>query len=422
MAGRIAAPLDPVTLTFDGEKIVAARGEPLACALVAANKIGLARSPKFHRPRGPSCMRSACDGCLARVDGAPNVMTCMVPVRDGMIVKSQNTLGSRDVDFLRVTDWFFPAGLNHHELFAGIPGVQQVMQIFARRVAGLGRLPDQTREPRKAARRELDVLVVGSGVSGMAIASELATKGRSVEVIDDALAPGGSLRALGLSGKKWRSVADSFTAHVTRGDVKLRMSTTAGGVYGDDTLVVGPEGAEVLTARAVIFASGAHDGALAFEGNDLPGVMSARAGGFLLARGVVLGAKIVIAISEGGGPFGEAYAEEAARSGLKSAVTLVRGEPTRARGTSRVKGVTVGEGKRAKTFDADALLVDAPRAPAYELCEQAGAKLVHRPFGFVAQTENGRIRPGFWAVGEVLGAPFEVDSVLDEARRVAAAL
>src|SRR6185437_6612857 len=114
------------------------------------------------------------------------------------------------------------------------------------------------------------------------------------------------------------------------------------------------------------------------------------------------------AVAEGGGPFGRAYAEEASRSGLKSAVTLVRGIPTRARGTSRVKGVTVGEGKGAKTFDADVLLVDAPRAPAYELCEQAGATLVHRPFGFVPQTENGRIRPGFWAVGEVLGTPFEV--------------
>ena len=422
MSGRIAPPLDPVTVTFDGEKIIAARGEPLACALVASNKIVLARSPKFHRPRGPSCMRSACDGCLARVDGAPNVMTCMVPAREGMIVKSQNTLGSRDVDFLRVTDWFFPEGLNHHELFAGVPGVQQVMQIFARRVAGLGRLPDKASEPRLAKRRKLDVLVIGSGASGMAIASELAMRGRDVEVIDDALAPGGSLRALGLGGQKWRPVTDPFTAHVTRGGVKLQMSTTAGGLYGDDVLVVGPEGAEVVTARAVIFASGAHDGALAFEGNDLPGVMSARAGGFLLARGVVVGAKVVIAIEEGGGPFGEAYAAEAVRSGLKSTVTLVRGAPTRARGTSRVKGVTLGEGKSAKTFDADALLVDAPRAPAYELCEQAGAKLVHRPFGFVAQTENGRIRPGFWAVGEVLGTPLEVDAVLDEARRVAAAL
>ncbi len=421
MAGRIAPPLDPVTITFDGEKVVAARGEPLACALVAANKIVLARSPKFHRPRGPSCMRSACDGCLARVDGAPNVMTCMVPARDGMVVKSQNTLGSRDVDFLRVTDWFFPEGLNHHELFAGIPGVQQVMQIFARRVAGLGRLPDEAGRARPAQRRELDVLVVGSGVSGMAIASELAKKGRSVEVIDDALAPGGSLRALGLSGKKWRPIADAFTAHVTRKDVLLRTSTTAGGLYGDDVLVVGPDGAEVLTARAVIFASGAHDGSLAFEGNDLPGVMSARAAGFLLARGVTLGTKIVIAVADGGGPFGEAYAEEATRAGLKSAVTLVRGEPTRARGTSRVKGVTIGEGKRAKTIDADALLVDAPRAPAYELCEQAGATLAHRPFGFVVQTENGQIRPGFWAVGEVLGTPFEVDAVMSEARRVAAA-
>ena len=130
-----------MNVTLDGEPLVAQRGEPLVAALVAADDLVLARSPKFHRPRGPSCLRAACDGCLARVDDTPNIMTCMLAARDGMSVVSQNRLGSRDADLLRMTDWFFPEGLNHHELFAGVPGVQSIMQSFARRVAGLGRLP-----------------------------------------------------------------------------------------------------------------------------------------------------------------------------------------------------------------------------------------------------------------------------------------
>src|SRR5262245_46164028 len=73
----------PVTIQFDGEPIVAEKGEPVAAALVAAGKTAIARSPKFHRPRGPACFRAACDGCLARVDDAPNVMTCMTPAHDG---------------------------------------------------------------------------------------------------------------------------------------------------------------------------------------------------------------------------------------------------------------------------------------------------------------------------------------------------
>src|SRR5215472_5786719 len=138
---RFRKPQDPVTIRLDGASVVAGRGEPVAVALVADGKLALARSAKFHRPRGPSCLRGACDGCLARVDDVPNVMTCLCPAHEGLVVETQNILGSREVDLLRMTDWFFPEGMNHHELFAGVPGVQSLMQAFARRVAGLGKMP-----------------------------------------------------------------------------------------------------------------------------------------------------------------------------------------------------------------------------------------------------------------------------------------
>ena len=69
MFRRTRALRDPVTITLDGDPIPAERGEPLATALLAADKTILARSPKLHRPRAPSCYRGGCDGCLARVDG-----------------------------------------------------------------------------------------------------------------------------------------------------------------------------------------------------------------------------------------------------------------------------------------------------------------------------------------------------------------
>src|SRR5688572_19290242 len=131
---------DPVTITLDGADVPAERGEPLAIALLAAGKITLARSPKLHRPRAPSCLRGACDGCLARVDGVPNVMTCLRPAAGGERIETQNVVGSRESDLLRVTDWFFPQGIDHHHLMAGIPGISGVMQAFARKLAGLGKL------------------------------------------------------------------------------------------------------------------------------------------------------------------------------------------------------------------------------------------------------------------------------------------
>jgi sarcosine oxidase subunit alpha len=428
--GRLGALREPVTITLDGEEIVAERGEPVAAALIAAGKMMIARSPKFHRPRGPACMRAACDGCLARVDETPNIMTCMVGAEEGTAVVSQNRLGPRDLDLLRMTDWFFPDGMNHHELFAGVPGVQNVMQAFARRVAGLGRMPVEVEEPHAARRRVADVVVVGAGAAGMAIASRMAAAGRAVEVIDDQLAPGGSVTALGATEREaFDAMRVLFTDHVAAKRIQLCASTVAGGVYGRDLLVVGPAGAEVIEARALVFACGAHDGALAFEGNDVPGVMSARAAGWLLGRGVVVGKKIVIVESACGGPFGASFAKAlkalkaSKASGVHAEVTVVRGEPVSVRGASRVKAVVVRDaaGKEQK-LAADALLIDAPRSPAYELAEQAGATLAHEPYGFVVSTDAGRIGDGVYALGEMTGTPLDARAIEADAERLAATL
>ena len=411
----------PVTLTLDGSEIQAERGEPVAASLVAAGKLVVARSPKFHRPRGPSCMRAACDGCLARVDGKPNVMTCMIAARDGMSVVSQNRLGARETDLLRMADWFFPDGMNHHELFAGVPGIQNVMQLFARRVAGLGRLPGEGAEnalPRRAQRRAADVVIVGGGPAGMAIATKLAAARRSVEVIDDQLAIGGSAGALhGAVAESFASIRASFMNLVAKGAIRARPETVAGGLFEHDLLVVGPEGAEVLEAKALVLACGAHDGVLAFEGNDVPGVMSARAGCVLLAHGVAPGSKVVVVEPPGGGPFGAIFAAQV------PSATLVRGEPVRVKGSNRAKGVVVrGLDGKEQSLACDAVLIDAPRSPAYELAEQAGAELFHEPRGYVVRTEGGRVKRGVFALGELTGTPLDARAIAEEAGRVAATL
>ncbi len=404
-------------MTFDGATVRAEKGEPAAVALIAAGHLRIARSPKFHRPRGVSCMRAACDGCLARVDGVPNVMTCRIPARDGMEIVTQNTLGTRDLDLLRMTDWFFPRGLNHHELFAGVVGVERLMQSFARRVAGLGKLPAQIEPTKKSERRSADVIVIGSGPSGMSVASELARRGRSVEVIDDALELGGSLRALGSTQKAWNEIELNFQALVKEKKITARAHTAAVAIYGDDLLVVGDRGAEVVNAKTLVLASGAHDGVLAFEGNDVPGVMSARAAGLVLSRGVLVGEKIAIVCSPGGGPFGEAFAARAAEIENVS-ITLVDGELLRVHGASRVRAVTVKQGKKEKKISCDALLVDAPRSPAYELAAQAGAKIAHRPEGFFVAAPGGKIRDGVFAVGELVGKRLDAAVLREEARDV----
>jgi sarcosine oxidase subunit alpha len=303
--------------------------------------------------------------------------------------------------------------MNHHELFAGVPGVQRVMQAFARRVAGLGRLPKEPGPVRAAVRREVDVLVVGAGAAGMAAALELARRGRAVEVVDDDLAWGGGVRFL---GEAWTAVLAAFGEAVAAGRVVLRLRTTAAGLYGDDLLVAGEAGVEVLTARTLVLAPGAHDGVLPFEGNDLPGVMSGRAAAVLLHEGVSPGDRVVVAVDEGGGPYGEAVAR------ALPGATLVRGAAVLARGSARVKEATIAVAAGGEQrFPCDTLVVDAPRAPAYELCAQAGAELAHEPRGFLVRPplRDGRIRDGVFAAGEVVGTPLDPTAMARAAQALA---
>ena len=84
-----------MTLFHDGERLSARRGEPLALTLLAADRLLLSRSPKLHRPRGPYCLRGACEGCLVRINGLPNQPACRVIVEGDEQVETQNVLGTR---------------------------------------------------------------------------------------------------------------------------------------------------------------------------------------------------------------------------------------------------------------------------------------------------------------------------------------
>lgn len=78
---------------FNGECLEAEEGEPIAASLLA-NGIRVHRlTTKRHEPRGIFCGIGQCTDCMMEVDGRPNVRTCITPVREGMIVKTQDGLG-----------------------------------------------------------------------------------------------------------------------------------------------------------------------------------------------------------------------------------------------------------------------------------------------------------------------------------------
>jgi sarcosine oxidase subunit alpha len=411
MFRRSRALSDPVTIHLDGEALPAERGEPLAAALLAADKTILARSPKLHRPRGPSCFRGGCDGCLARVDGAPNVMLCLAPAKGGEHISAQNVIGSRKADLLRVTDWFFPKGIDHHHMLAGVPGLSAVMQGFAGKVAGLGRLPGAAEPAHPARRIEADAAVVGGGVAGIAAASALAAAGRRVVLVDDGVTLGGALGAVP------KRAADLLGRCPLVGVTVLARSVAAG-YYEGDLLVVTPEPEGVVVRpRALIFATGAHDGTIAVPGNDLPGVFSARALCRLLSAGIEPDGPVAV-VGDG------FWAEELVRAlGDLPMMRFAAADLVDVRGTAGVRTVTVREGAgEIVTHRVAVVALALPGAPSFELLAQAGAEVHFDPaLGYVAAADaRGRIAEGAWAAGECVGKPFDPEALLAEGQRVAA--
>ena len=106
-------------IVVDGRTIPARAGESVTSALLAAGRPLLSRSPKYHRPRGPFCLASSCAACLVRVAGVPNVRACETPCADGLVVETQNVLGSAERDLLGAIDVLAP-GLSVYRLPNGV--------------------------------------------------------------------------------------------------------------------------------------------------------------------------------------------------------------------------------------------------------------------------------------------------------------
>ena len=85
-----------VPLTIDGSAARARAGDSVAAALIAAGHVACRTTPVSGKPRGPYCMMGVCFDCLVEIDGRPNQQACMVEVRAGMQVQSQQ--GPRAVD------------------------------------------------------------------------------------------------------------------------------------------------------------------------------------------------------------------------------------------------------------------------------------------------------------------------------------
>ena len=78
-----------VAITVNGRRIEAFEGEPIASALIAHGIKVFRYTAKTHSPRGVFCAIGRCTDCIMKVNGIPNIRTCVTAVEDGMVIESQ---------------------------------------------------------------------------------------------------------------------------------------------------------------------------------------------------------------------------------------------------------------------------------------------------------------------------------------------
>jgi predicted molibdopterin-dependent oxidoreductase YjgC len=88
-------PRPNVSFLIDGERAEGCQGESVAAALLVVGKLACRTTPMGGLPRGPFCMMGVCFDCLVTIDGVGNRQGCLVSLREGMDVRTQE--GRREI-------------------------------------------------------------------------------------------------------------------------------------------------------------------------------------------------------------------------------------------------------------------------------------------------------------------------------------
>jgi predicted molibdopterin-dependent oxidoreductase YjgC len=82
-----------INFTYDGKLVFGFEGDTIASALHALGIRKLSSSIHHKRPRGFYCAIGNCASCNMKVNGIPNVRTCITKLKENMIVESQQDKG-----------------------------------------------------------------------------------------------------------------------------------------------------------------------------------------------------------------------------------------------------------------------------------------------------------------------------------------
>ena len=401
-----------VGFRFNGRAYEGFEGDTLASALLANGVRTVARSFKFHRPRGVySCGFEEPNATVQLGSGArtvPAVRSTLLDLYEGLEAHSHAGWPGLGFDVGRILDFTAPlwaAGF-YNKTFIW-PG-WRTYEWLIRRMAGEGHAPTEPDPDRyEACNLHCDVLVVGGGEAGLSAAEEAAKAGLRVVLVE---------QSSKLGGREGRNGEPAHAQRLaTSPDVRLMRRTTAVGYYDKDVVTlleyVPPEDTGrgvprerywVARTKKIVLATGAIEQPLVFCNNDRPGVMLAGAAHqYLRLYGVAVGRRVVIATNND-----SAYAT--ARD-LKAAgvdviaiadtrhdvhpevsheldIPLLKGAiPVDTKGFGALSAVSIGQlswdWKRiesVQSYACDTLAISGGWTPALHLYSQAGGKLIYR--------------------------------------------
>jgi len=310
-----------ISFKFNGNSYFGYEGDTLASALIANGVHLVGRSFKYHRPRG--FLGAGVDEPYAIVqlyrnnETEPNVRATEQELFEGLEATSVNCWPSVNFDIGAINNFlnkFFPAGFYYKTFMWPKSFWYKVYEPFIRKSAGFGVASIKHDKERYEHKYEYcDLLITGSGPSGLASAYAAAKNGAKVILAEDKPRFGGSLLTSeanigNQSGKEW---ADNIITELKQmPNVIVKNRAQIFGYYDHNMLVMAERTNDHLPkskkfspkqrlwyirAKEVVISSGSIERPLVFGNNDTPGVvLSSAAKEYLKVYGVLVGKKPLI--------------------------------------------------------------------------------------------------------------------------------